>query len=270
MKTPLKAYNNQTFLNSPDARTIRILAEYLEPLTRLRQYNIKDTLVFFGSARTLPPDNAREQLESLKKEATGGKDDSPALKRAAGAVEASRYYSDAVTLAGMITRWSKDLYEKNKHYGKRFVICSGGGNGIMEAANRGAKEAGGISIGLNISLPFEQTPNPYITESLSFEFHYFFIRKFWFVYPASAIVIFPGGFGTLDEMMELLTLIQTRKSKPVPIIVYGRDFWKKVINLEALVEWGMICPTDLDLFKYADSPKEAFDHLKQALEKTVK
>ncbi len=270
MKKPLKAYNNKTFLNSPDARTIRILAEYLEPLTRFRECKIKDTIVFFGSARTLPPEEALAGLKKLKSQESKNRNKSPELKTAEIAVKASRFYSDAVKLSEMITLWAKALYKKDKQRGKRFVICSGGGNGIMEAANRGAKEGGGISIGLNISLPFEQNPNPYITEDLSFEFHYFFIRKFWFVYPASAIIIFPGGFGTMDEMMELLTLIQTEKTrKDIPVILYGEDFWKKIINIEGLAEWGMICPADLNLFKYANSPEEAFKYLKKELGKTL-
>ena len=182
-------------------------------------------------------------------------------------VSMSRYYQDAVELARMITAWSKDIYTRNQCTGRRFIVCSGGGPGIMEAANRGASEAGGYSIGLNISLPFEQEPNPYISRELRFEFHYFFVRKFWLAYLAKALIIFPGGFGTLDEMMEILTLVQTGKiTKSMPIILFGSSFWKEIINFQALVDWGMIKPEDLDLFTFCDTPQEAFDCLKNRLE----
>ncbi len=207
------AYLNQEFLNSPDARALRILAEYLEPLGHFRREKVRDTVVFFGSARL--------------------REDGPL----------AQYYNDARTLARLLTEWSDQFV--NGTY--RFVICSGGGPGIMEAANRGAHDAHGKTVGLNIGLPFEQFPNPYITPELSFEFHYFFMRKFWFAYLAKAMVVFPGGFGTLDEMMELLTLAQTQKlAKKVTILLYGSAYWKEIVNFDALVKYGMIAEDDLE------------------------
>ena len=227
------AYLNEGFLNSPDARAIRILAEFLEPLAHFRREKIRDTVVFFGSAR---------------------------LREGEGPL--ARYYEEARTLARMLTEWSDQF--TNSTY--RFVVCSGGGPGIMEAANRGAAEANGKTVGLNIGLPFEQFPNPFITPELSFEFHYFFMRKFWFAYLSKAMVVFPGGFGTLDEMMELLTLTQTQKlAKKVTIVLYGSAYWKEIINFEALVKYGMISPEDLNLFQYADDPNTAFEILKTGL-----
>jgi uncharacterized protein (TIGR00730 family) len=227
------AYLNQQFLNSPDARAMRILAEFLEPLAHFRREKIRDTVVFFGSAR---------------------------IREGEGPL--SRYYDDARTLARLITEWSEQ-FTNSTH---RFVICSGGGPGIMEAANRGAADAGGKTVGLNIGLPFEQFPNPYITPELSFEFHYFFMRKFWFAYLAKALVVFPGGFGTLDEMMEVLTLTQTQKlNKKMAIILYGSAYWKEIVNFDALIKYGMISPEDMNLFQYADDPEAAFDLLKTGL-----
>jgi hypothetical protein len=226
------AYLNQQFLNSPDARAMRILAEFLEPLAHFRREKIRDTVVFFGSAR-------------LRQDGPLG-----------------QYYDDARTLARLVTEWA-DQFTNSTH---RFVICSGGGPGIMEAANRGAADAHGKTVGLNIGLPFEQLPNPYITPELSFEFHYFFMRKFWFAYLAKALVVFPGGFGTLDEMMELLTLTQTQKlAKKITIVLYGSEYWKEIINFDALIKYGMISPEDLDLFQYADDPRSAFEILKTGL-----
>jgi uncharacterized protein (TIGR00730 family) len=223
------AYLNQKFLNSPDARALRILAEFLEPLAHFRREKVRDTVVFFGSAR-------------LREEGP-----------------LAGYYQDARTLARLLTEWSEQFV--NGTY--RFVVCSGGGPGIMEAANRGAYEARGKTIGLNIGLPFEQLPNPYITPELSFEFHYFFMRKFWFAYLAKAMVVFPGGFGTLDEMMELLTLSQTQKlAKKITILLYGEKYWKEILNFDALVRHGMISPEDLTLFRYVDDPQTAFELLK--------
>jgi uncharacterized protein (TIGR00730 family) len=227
------AYLNEKFLNSPDARALRILAEFLEPLAHFRREKIRDTVVFFGSAR---------------------------LREGDGPL--ARYYDDARTLARMLTEWS-DQFTNATH---RFVVCSGGGPGIMEAANRGAADANGKTVGLNIGLPFEQFPNPYITPELSFEFHYFFMRKFWFAYLSKAMVVFPGGFGTLDEMMELLTLTQTQKlAKKVTIVLYGSAYWKEIVNFEALVKYDMISPEDLNLFQYADDPNTAFEILKTGL-----
>jgi uncharacterized protein (TIGR00730 family) len=263
---PEKAYKNLEFLNSPDARTIRLLAEYLEPLRRMRRNRIQDTIVFFGSARLKSHEDAlQEKQEVIDAIHRSGKGSTPRalldqLQRAEQMVETSRYYEDAVELARLLSEWSLTL---DKH---RFVICSGGGPGIMEAANRGAHLAGAKSIGLNISLPFEQFSNPYIPPELNFEFHYFFMRKFWFVYPAKALVVFPGGFGTMDELMEILTLVQTEKlRKKVFIVLYGADFWKRVINFEELARFHVISTGDLRLFKTCNTPKEAFNYLRRKL-----
>jgi uncharacterized protein (TIGR00730 family) len=259
------AYHNEDFLESTDARPIRILAEYLEPLRRFREANIQDTVVFFGSARVHSRERAQEALLKLTRARGRRKNDHAAeLKRSRKAVEWSRYYEDARELAAMLTTWSLSLEAPRR----RFVVTSGGGPGIMEAANRGAREAGGKTIGLNIRLPFEQGPNPYITEGLHFEFHYFFMRKFWFAYLAKALVIFPGGFGTLDEMFEILTLAQTRKlSKKLLVILYGSDYWSEVFDLRPLVEWGAIAEQDLQLLSRVDTPAAAFEELKAHLTK---
>jgi len=222
------AYLDEKFMNSPDARALRILAEYLEPLAHFRREKIRDTVVFFGSARLA--------------------EEGPL----------ARYYHEARELARLLTEWADQF--TNSTY--RFVVCSGGGPGIMEAANRGAHDARGKTVGLNIGLPFEQLPNPYITPELS----YFFMRKFWFAYLSKALIVFPGGFGTMDELMELLTLTQTQKlAKKITIVLYGSAYWKEIINFDALVKYGMISPEDLDLFHYADNPAEAFELLKEGL-----
>src|ERR1700688_2685027 len=226
------AYEDKTFLTSEDARPLRIIAEYLEPLQRFRRAHIHDTIVFFGSARLAP--------------------DGPM----------PHYYQEARELARLLTVWSKGL----SSHGHRYVVCSGGGGGIMEAANRGASEAGGRSIGLNISLPHEQRPNPYVTHDLAFEFHYFFMRKLWFAHLARAMVVFPGGFGTLDELMEVLTLAQTRKlARQVPVILYGSSYWQEIINFDALVRHGMISGEDLKLFAFADDPGSALKLVQTAM-----
>jgi uncharacterized protein (TIGR00730 family) len=263
-----KAYNNYDFLNSPAARELRILAEMTEPAHRLRKARIFNTVVFFGSARTLPRKEAQRRLDAAEDRAKvigGHKPEMrEALAHALAGVEMSRYYEDAVTLSSKLTRWFK-LPEHQKH---PFVICSGGGPGIMEAANKGAKVAGGMSIGLNISLPMEQAPNKYQTKDISFEFHYFFVRKFWFVYLAKGLVIFPGGFGTLDEFFELITLIQTKKTKKVmPVVLYGKEYWREILNFEAMQRWGMISKKDLKLFRILDSVDETFDYLTQEITK---
>jgi uncharacterized protein (TIGR00730 family) len=265
------AYENEDFLASPDARMLRIMAEYNEPMARFRRERIQDTVVFFGSARFHALDVACQQLQLLDN--TGSVQPAPPEEqpgdstdltrtRALAAVEMARYYEDARKLAHMMTEWAMKLPGR-RH---RFVVTSGGGPGIMEAANRGAYEAGGKTIGLNIKLPFEQRPNPYITPALNFNFHYFFMRKYWFAYLAKALVVFPGGFGTLDEMFELLTLDQTHKlAKPITIVIYGSDYWKQVINLELLAAKGAIAVKDLDLFQFADTPEQAFALLKEGL-----
>jgi uncharacterized protein (TIGR00730 family) len=257
------AYHDEEFLESTDARPIRILAEYLEPARRFRQENIQDTVVFFGSARVHSRQDAERallKLTSIKGRRKAGH--AAELKRGRKAVEWSRYYEDARELARRLTEWSLSLEAQRR----RFVVCSGGGPGIMEAANRGAREAGGKTIGLNIRLPFEQGPNEYITEGLHFEFHYFFMRKFWFAYLAKALVIFPGGFGTLDEMFEILTLAQTRKlSKKLLVILFGSDYWNEVFDLRPLVEWGAINEGDLELLCHVDTTEEAFEQLKNFL-----
>jgi uncharacterized protein (TIGR00730 family) len=257
------AYMDPGFLESDDARPLRILAEYLEPLRRLKQQNIQDTVVFFGSARVHSKASATKALDRLRRrDDARSKAQMAAIKRSRKAVEWSRYYEDARELAHMLTVWSLSL-ESPLH---RFVVCSGGGPGIMEAANRGATEAGGKSIGFNIRLPFEQGANRYLTEGLHFEFHYFFMRKFWFAYLAKALVIFPGGFGTLDEMFEILTLAQTRKlSKQLGVFIYGREYWDAIIDLKPMEEWGAINAADLDLLKWVNSPAEAFEKLRAHL-----
>jgi len=226
------AYKNEEFLRSREARSIRILSEYLHPLQHFRKEKIHDTIVFFGSARIA--------------------EDGPL----------GRYYKDARELARRVTEWSDGL-ENTK---RRFVVTSGGGPGIMEAANRGAADAGGKTIGLNIGLPFEQEPNRWVTPALNFEFRYFFMRKFWFSYLAKALVVFPGGFGTLDELSEILTLVQTRKlQKDMVVLLYGTSFWKEVLNMDALVKYGMISPEDMELFEYVDDVETAFHKLRDGL-----
>jgi uncharacterized protein (TIGR00730 family) len=256
------AYMDPAFLESDDARPIRIIAEYLEPLRRLKAQNIQDTVVFFGSARVHSREHAERALERLRKSRRKNAEHTAAIKRSRKALEWSRFYEDARVLAQELTKWSLSL-ESPRH---RFAVCSGGGPGIMEAANRGATEAGGKSIGFNIRLPFEQGANRYITEGLHFEFHYFFMRKFWFAYLAKALVIFPGGFGTLDEMFEILTLAQTQKlSKQLGVFMYGREYWEEVLDLQPLAEWGAISPADLNLLNWVDSPEDAFEQLRSHL-----
>jgi uncharacterized protein (TIGR00730 family) len=256
-------YMDPEFLESDDARPLRIIAEYLDPLRRLKAENIQDTVVFFGSARVHSREHATRVLDRLRKRNNRrGTAYAAALKRSRKAVEWSRFYEDARQLAHLLAEWSLSL-ESPRH---RFVVCSGGGPGIMEAANRGAREAGGKSIGFNIRLPSEQSANRYITKGLHFEFHYFFMRKFWFAYLSKALVIFPGGFGTLDEMFEILTLAQTRKlSKQLGVFIYGREYWDDVLSLEPLAEWGAINQADLDLLKWVNTPEEAFEQLRTHL-----
>ena len=257
-------YLDREFLESDEARPLRILAEYLEPKKRFKLQDIQDTVVFFGSARIHSREAAELRLNDLKTRSLdpGDAELEELLRRHQRAVEWSRYYEEARQLAKLLTTWSLSL--DSEHH--RFVVTSGGGPGIMEAANRGATEAGGKTVGLNIKLPFEQGANPYITDGLHFEFHYFFMRKFWFAYLAKALVIFPGGFGTLDEMFEILTLMQTEKlAKQIQIILYGTEYWDAIMNLEPMAEWGAIGGEDLKLLQRADTPMAAFRLLKDHL-----
>ena len=258
------AYENEPFLNSPDGRILRIPSEYIEPLARFRREQIQDTVVFFGSARFQNRVNAEKNLASLYADGTNQSEPEreKLFKRAQAAVDMARYYEDARKLAYLLTEWSIKIPARRR----RFVVTTGGGPGIMEAANLGAHEAGGKTVGLNINLPFEQFPNPYITPSLNFEFHYFFMRKFWFAYLAKALVIFPGGFGTLDELFEILTLAQTEKlAKKILVVIYGREYWDKVLHLQTMADAGTISPEDLALFKVVDSPEEGFEYLREGL-----
>src|SRR5256885_4769337 len=250
------AYENPEFLNSPDGRLLRIMSEYVEPLARFRREQIQDTVVFFGSARFPSNEIARKAMQEAGASAEAEQ------KLAKAGIEMARYYEDARRMAFLLSDWASHIPARRR----RFVVTTGGGPGIMEAANLGAKEAGAKTIGLNIRLPFEQYPNPYITPSLNFEFHYFLMRKFWFAYLAKALVIFPGGFGTLDELFEILTLVQTDKlSKKIAVTLYGRDYWDQVLDFKPMSEWGAIAEKDLELFDYADTPSDAFHHLRDHL-----
>lgn len=265
---PRLAFHNSKFLETAEARSLRILAEYLEPQDRLRREGVKNTVVFFGSARILPRDVAARNLSELTTRSKKGATRAPAaeLKAARRAVQMSRYYEEAREVSKLLTSWALSL--KN---GPNFlVVCSGGGPGIMEAANRGAAEAGGKSIGLNIQLPMEQVPNPYITPELSLEFKYFFMRKLWFAQPAKALIVFPGGFGTMDEMWEFLTLLQTRKMRnPVTIILYGEKYWRNVINFDVMIKSGTVDREDMKLFKFVNTPAQAMQILKANLSRDL-
>lgn len=267
--SPQKAYKDLEFLTSPAGRLIRIQCELTEPGARFRKHHVNNTIVLFGSARIPHPDLAAKELERIEreiaKEKSISREQKSHLDRARRLKRASHYYEEANRLSNDLTKWS---IENIQNPAKRFYICSGGGPGIMEAANRGAYEAGGKSVALGISLPFEQHLNVYANDDLGFEFHYFFVRKYWFLYLAKALVVFPGGFGTMDELFEMLTLIQTQKTqKYVPIVLYGKEFWNEVINFEALLEWGVISREDLGLFKIIDTVEETRDYLIQELSK---
>lgn len=252
---PDKAYTNQSFLHSKDARILRMLAEYLEPKSRFDHYAVDDTIVFMGSARALSLEEAEAELVVAENE---GGDTARARQR----LILARYYDDARILASRLTEWSKSLDDVDR----RFVVCTGGGPGIMEAANRGASEARGINIGLTISLANEQTSNDFITRELDVRFHYFFMRKFWFAYLAKAVVMFPGGFGTLDELFEILTLLQTNKiRKHLPVVLYGSEFWDKIVDFDALVDIGTIDADDLKLFHRCDTVDDAYNYIVQEL-----
>ena len=258
------AYLSPEFLESEEARPIRILSEYLEPLRRFKEQKIQDTVVFFGSARVDSRERAERALRTLRARGVRDANDhyEKELNKTRKALEWARYYEEARELARLLTAWSSTIQSENH----RFVVTSGGGPGIMEAANRGAREAGGKTIGLNIRLPFEQGANPYVTEGLQFEFHYFFMRKFWFAYLSKALVIFPGGFGTCDELFEILTLVQTDKlSKQIGVILYGREYWDQVLHLDPMAEWGAIAEKDLELLHFADTPTDAFEQLRSHL-----
>lgn len=256
-KTLLKAYENVDFLNSADARIIRMLAEFLQPQSRFRKLKIIDTIVFFGSARLM---SRRDAIKVYNKFTTINPKDTAKLaeelRAAQQLVHMSKYYEDTVELSRRLTEWSMNL----KTSANRFIVCTGGGPGIMEAANKGAKLAGGFSVGLNISIPFEQYINKYVSHDLSFEFHYFFMRKFWFAYLAKALIVFPGGFGTMDEFFELITLIQTGKiKKKLLLVVYDKKYWSNIINFNGLVELGVISKSDLNLFSFCNTVDEAFE-----------
>ena len=263
---PPVPYLNDEFLKSPPARILRILAEYLEPSDRLRRAHIRDTIVFFGSARSPSPEVAAQRLADVKEQiAQSGV--SPelqeALQRAEVGVKLARYYHDAVELSRRLTEWSKSLTGN-----RDFIICSGGSGGMMEAANRGAAMAGGKTIGMNIQLPEEQAVNAYVPPELVFNFHYFFMRKFWFVYLAKALIVFPGGYGTMDELFEVLTLIQTAKpSKVMPVVLYGTEYWSEVIDFDAFVRWGTVSPKERDIFYRTDTVDDAYEYLTGRLEK---
>ena len=263
---PPVPYLNPEFLKSPEARILRIISEYLEPAARLRRYRIRDTIVFFGSARSITPELAAERLDELQRKFEKTAEVTPEieaqLSRANYMVKLARYYGDAAELARRMTEWSKGL--GGQHH---FIICSGGSGGMMEAANRGASLAHGKTIGLNIQLPLEQDVNPYVSRELTFNFHYFFMRKFWFIYPAKALIVFPGGFGTMDELFEVLTLVQTKMPrKKMPVILFGREFWEEIINFDALARWGVVSPDDLNIFYKTDSVDDAFEYLTSRLE----
>ncbi len=264
-KTVLKAYENLDFLNSADARILRILSEFLEPQTEFRKHKIVDTIVFFGSARVK---SKKESLNELNKFKTINPKTTPMLaeklRKAQEQVRMSKYYEDAVELSRRLTEWSLNL----PTFANRFIICTGGGPGIMEAANKGAKLAGGYSIGLNISLPFEQFVNKYVTQNLSFEFHYFFMRKFWFAYLAKCLIVFPGGFGTMDEFFEILTLVQTKKiKKKLLLVIYDEKYWKSIVNFDGLIENGVISAEDMNYLSFCSSVDQAFNCIIKHFEK---
>jgi len=265
-KNILKAYEDQDFLTSPNGRIIRILSEFLQPQARFKRHKIVDTIVFFGSARLQSKKESLVEYNRLKKsDPKSVKNFADELRKVQHKVEMSKYYDDAVELSRRLTKWSLGLDTE----GRRFTICTGGGPGIMEAANRGAKLAGGKSIGLNISIPFEQFVNKYVPPDLSFEFHYFFMRKFWFAYLAKSLIVFPGGFGTMDEFLEILTLIQTGKiKKKMLLLVYDEKYWGKIINFKALTDNGMISSDDSKLFSFCNTVDEAFEMITNFFEKT--
>lgn len=265
-KDIFKAYEDPIFINSREGRTLRILSEYYHPQATLKKNRIYNTIVFFGSARSISSEDYKIRLNNLLELKEAGEDVENEIIKLKKLEFTTKYYDESVILSKKISEWSKTLTPDNKVY-----VCTGGGPGMMEAANKGAFEAEFQNIGFNIELPFEQHPNLYITPELNFEFHYFFMRKFWFVYHAKAIVVMPGGFGTLDELMEMLTLEQTNViSKKVPIVLYGKEFWNKLINFDYLLELGMISKKDLDLFVILDDIDETIDYLKNGISKLIR
>ncbi len=263
MSKPQKSYKNLGFLNSPAARHVRILCEYEEPRERFYRQGVRDTIVIFGSARVKAREDAATALAEAQRSG-----DAPSVKRAEQALRLSRYYEDTRELARRLTAWSIGRDPKLR----RYLICTGGGPGIMEAANRGAADVpGGRNVGLGISLPFEENVNRWVDPELAFEFHYFFMRKYWFAYLAKAMVIMPGGFGTFDEMAEILTLRQTKKiTKPLPMVLYGSEFWDEVLDIEALIRWGTISEGDRELMHRSDTVDDAFDYLTRELDRIEK
>jgi uncharacterized protein (TIGR00730 family) len=262
--TPVKSYQNQEFLSSSEARIIRIISEYLEPQLRFKKHKIVDTIVFFGSARLKSRKAALTELNKYKMLDPKNSGFAKGLRDAQNSLHMSKYYDDAVELSKKLTSWSMNLETE----ANRFIICTGGGPGIMEAANKGAKLAGGYSIGLNISIPFEQFVNKYVTNDLKFEFHYFFMRKFWFAYLSKALIVFPGGFGTMDELFEILTLVQTEKiRKKLCLVIYDEKYWRRIINFDALIECGVISKEDLNLFHFCGDVESAYKIVTSHLEK---
>jgi hypothetical protein len=261
---PPVAYESKKFMKSVSARPVRILSEYLDPLVSLRREGVADTIVMFGSARVLPRDEAEAELKRAQKSRGRSAEKKERIRTAHHVLEMSRYYEEARELSRQITTWAMTFGDRPR----RFVICSGGGPGIMEAANRGAADAGGKSIGLSIELPHEQFPNRYISPELSFQFHYFFMRKLWFAQLAKALIVFPGGFGTMDELWEMLTLMQTGKlAQRNLILIYGREYWDRVLNWKAMLRAGTINQREYGLLEFADTVEEAFARVRQIMEK---
>ena len=265
MKKPTKAYQDLDFLNSSDGRIVRLITEYLQPKSKFKQHKVMDTIVFFGSARLKARKDALKDYNKIKSSSPQLTENFAAkLRQAQHYLNMSKYYEDAVELSKRLTEWSLNLETS----ANRFIVCTGGGPGIMEAANRGAKKAGGYSVGLNISIPFEQFVNKYVTPDLSFEFHYFFMRKFWFAYLSKALIVFPGGFGTMDELFEILTLVQTEKiKKKLAVVMYDKKYWNSIINFDGLVENGMINQADLNLFTLCDTIDDAYNVIVKHLKK---
>lgn len=262
--TLLKAYEDLDFLNSSEARILRILAEFLEPQKEFRKHKIIDTIVFFGSARLKSKKDALAELNKFKTINPSTPKLAEELRKAQQQVHMSKYYEDAVELSRRLTEWSMNL----ETFANRFIICTGGGPGVMEAANRGAKLAGGYSIGLNISIPFEQFMNKYVSPELRFEFHYFFMRKFWFAYLAKCLIVFPGGFGTMDEFFEILTLLQTGKiKKKMLLVVYDEKYWKSILNFDNLIESGVINKSDLGYLNFCNTVDEAYESIVKHFDK---